>query len=342
MFDRVDTYILFGKQNRQYFTGISTSFGCVIISQSEKVFITDFRYELAAMTGLKDFTVVITTFADLYDNIRQQLSRLGSKAVGFEDDVLTFREHKELKEALGGYTLKAAGSDILEQRACKSAKEIEYISKAQDIAQKALAKVRTYFKTDITERDIAAELLFEMLKNGAQEASFNTIVAFGDNAAKPHHIPSDRKLAKGDCVLIDFGARYNGYCSDMTRTFFYGEPSKKMASVYNIVLEAQKYVLANIKSGMTGHEADSFAREYIISNGYDKEFGHSLGHGVGLDIHEAPRLSRNSKDILLPGMIVTIEPGIYIPDIGGVRIEDMAVVTENGLLNLTTFEKENI
>lgn len=177
---------------------------------------------------------------------------------------------------------------------------------------------------------------------GAEGASFDTIVAFGENCAVPHHKPTSRKLDRNDVILVDMGAKLDGYCSDMTRTFCLGTPCDELVAIHKVVLEAQEYALANIKAGMTGLEADSFAREFIIAHGYGKEFGHNLGHGVGVQIHEKPCLGPNSNDILKPNMIITVEPGIYIEGVGGVRIEDFAVVKEDGLINLTNFNKNLI
>lgn len=338
---KLDAYVILTDSNRFYFSQFDCSFGCVVLTKDVNVVMTDFRYEIAAREKLTDCEVRIVTYSKLYDEIASVLKKVGAKKVGYETNI-TVEEFTALKASLKEYTLKPATAQINNLRAVKSDWEIERIRSAQAIAEKALQKAISLIKTGMTERDLMAEINYEMAMNGADNYSFETIVAFGANTAMPHHVPDNTKLEKNHVILVDMGAKKDGYCSDMTRTFCLDEPSELMVTVYNIVLEAQLYALKYIKAGMTGHEADSLAREIITANGYGKEFGHSLGHGVGVDIHECPRLGLNSKDILQPNTIVTVEPGIYIPDVGGVRIEDFVVVKENGIENLTTFDKKFI
>ncbi|MCL2255769.1 MAG: aminopeptidase P family protein, partial [Firmicutes bacterium] len=184
-----------------------------------------------------------------------------------------------------------------------------------------------------------AELIWESLRAGAEGMSFDPIVAYGENSAKPHHKPSDRRLEKNDIILIDFGVKHKGYCSDMTRTFSIGNVANELKVIYDVVLKSQEYALKHIKAGMTGHEADALAREYIKANGYGEKFGHSLGHGIGINVHEMPRVAEKSKCVLKEGMVITCEPGIYLEGLGGVRIEDMLTVTESGIINMTYFDK---
>ncbi len=340
MFDtKIDAYLIHSPANRCYFTGIDTSFGLVLLTEKEKIFFTDFRYANHARKTLTDFTVHSVIPSELYPSVCSELSRLGAKSVGYEETYLTVSDFKTLKSALSEYTLKPASAELSQQRTVKSEEEIAKIEVSQRIAEKALTKIVPLIKPGVTEREISAELMFEMIRLGADTLAFENIVSFGENSANPHHHPSDKKLEKNELILIDFGARTNGYCSDMTRTFTLGTPQDELKAIHGIVLEAQAYALKHIKAGMTGREADSLAREYIRANGYGKEFGHSLGHGVGVEIHEKPNLSERSDDILLPGMVVTVEPGIYIDGIGGVRIEDMIVVEEDGVRNLTNFNK---
>ena len=211
---------------------------------------------------------------------------------------------------------------------------------AQQIAEGALKRAVSKIKAGITERELMAEINYGMILGGAEKYSFETIVAFGANSAQPHHHPSDKKLDKNELILVDMGAKYNGYCSDMTRTFCIGSPDRQLVDVYGIVLEAQEYAIKNIKAGMTCHDVDSLAREYIAANGYGDNFGHSFGHGVGVDIHEDPRVGTNSETVLKPGMVITAEPGIYVPGLGGVRIEDMLVVKEDGVIDITSYDKK--
>lgn len=340
MFDnKIDAYMLHSPANRNYFTGIETSFGVVLLTEKEKIFFTDFRYESYARNALPDFTVHSVKPGELYANISNELRRTESKTVGYEEDYITVGDFKTIKSELSDFTLKPASSIISERRIIKTEDEIAKIANSQIIAEKALTKIIPLIKPGVTEREVSAELMFEMFRLGADSLAFDNIVAFGENTANPHHHVSDKKLDKNDLILIDFGARANGYCSDMTRTFTLGSPQDELKAIHGIVLEAQAYALKHIKAGMTGREADSLAREYIRANGYGKEFGHSLGHGVGVEVHEKPNLSERSDTVLLPGMVVTVEPGIYIDGLGGVRIEDLVVVREDGVLNLTNFNK---
>ncbi len=337
--NKIDAYIIQSPANRGYFTGIETSFGVVLLTENEKLFFTDFRYENYARSTLTDFTVITVKYSELYDTIARELKRLNAKSVGYEEKFLTVAEFKDIKATLSDFTLKPASGELAEKRMVKTDAEIEKIEISQRIAEKALGKIIPLIKPGVTEREISAELMFEMIRLGADSLAFDNIVSFGENSADPHHHPSDKKLDKNELILIDFGARKDGYCSDMTRTFTLGTPHDELKAIHGIVAEAQSYALKHIKAGMTGREADSLAREYIRANGYFKEFGHSLGHGVGIEIHEEPRLSENSDMILQPNMVVTVEPGIYINGLGGVRIEDMVVVKDDGVLNLTNFNK---
>lgn len=340
MFDgNIDAYMIHSPANRSYFTGIETSFGVALITENEKIFFTDFRYENYAKATLTDFTVLIVTYSQLYPTIKTELQRLRAKTVGYEENFLTVGEFKAVEDFLCDFTLVAASKALEKKRAIKTEDELQKIENSQRIAEKALAKIIPIIKPGVTEREISAELMFEIIRLGADSLAFDNIVSFGENSANPHHHPSDRKLDKNDLILIDFGARAGGYCSDMTRTFTLGNPPDRLKAIHDIVAEAQSYALKNIKAGMTGNEADSLAREYIRANGYAKEFGHSLGHGVGVEIHEQPRLGERSEDILVPGMVVTVEPGIYIEGLGGVRIEDMIVIQEDGIYNFTNFNK---
>jgi Xaa-Pro aminopeptidase len=336
---KIDAYMIHSPANRCYFSGIDTSFGVIVLTEKEKTFFTDFRYESYANKSLADFNVVTVKPSELYDAIAKELKRLDAKTVGYEESFLTVGEFKEVKSALSDFTLKPSSDILRDKRAVKTEEEIAKIEYSQRIAEKALAKIIPLIKPGVTEREVSAELMFEMIRSGADMLAFENIVSFGECAADPHHKPSDKKLDKNELILIDFGARTNGYCSDMTRTFTLGTPHDELQAIHGIVLEAQAYALKHIKAGMTGKEADSLAREYIRANGYVKEFGHSLGHGVGVEIHEEPRLSERSDTVLLPGMVVTVEPGIYIDGLGGVRIEDLVVVQEDGVRNLTNFNK---
>ena len=337
--EKFDAFVFMGESNRFYFTRMETSFGAVVIAKDAQFFITDFRYETEAREKVKDFEILITTYADLYKTIAEALDKTGAQTVGYEQS-MSVGEFGEFKAALSAFKLKAADNVIAAKRAVKTDEEIGFIKIAQGIAERALQKAMSSVKVGVTERELMAEINYEMIKGGAEKYSFETIVAFGANSAQPHHHPSDKKLVSGELILVDMGAKYNGYCSDMTRTFCLGNPGETLAKVYEIVKEAQEYAIKYIKAGMTAGDADSLAREYIDSNGYGDKFGHSFGHGVGIDIHEDPRVGAGSDVILLPNMVITAEPGIYIPELGGVRIEDMLVVGAEGVTDITSYDKK--
>ncbi|MDE6293312.1 MAG: Xaa-Pro peptidase family protein [Clostridiales bacterium] len=337
--NKIDAFVVTDESNRYYFTRMETSFGAVIISPQRNVFITDFRYESEAREKVEGFEIVICTYSEFYAKIAEVLAGIGAKNVGYGEKMYIDEFHN-FKSALAGFKLKPAESIIEAKRAVKTEEEIDIIKTAQGIAEVALKRAISRAKAGITERELMAEINYEMIIAGAEKYSFETIVAFGANTAQPHHHPSDKKLEKNELILVDMGAKYNGYCSDMTRTFCIGNPGAKLTEVYGIVKEAQEYAIKNIKAGMTCGDADALAREYIISNGYGENFGHSFGHGVGVDIHEAPRVGANSQTVLQPNMVITAEPGIYLAGIGGVRIEDMLVVKEDGVVNLTTYDKK--
>ncbi|MDR2201790.1 MAG: aminopeptidase P family protein [Clostridiales bacterium] len=338
---KIDAYVILSPVNRFYFTNFESSFGAVVLTPFDRLFFTDPRYEGAAASALTGFKIMRTTGGDLYKDIAAELSRLKIKSVGYEDNFITVSAFKAFKAAFADYKQTAASAQIDALRLVKSTAEIANIAEAQRAAERALKKVLPLLKPGITERELSAELTFEALTEGAEKTAFDTIVAFGENSAVPHHAPTNRKFEKNDIVLIDFGAKYNGYCSDMTRTFCLNADAlpPELTLVHNIVSQAQDYALKNIKAGMTSREADSLAREYIRANGYEHAFTHSLGHGVGLQIHEAPRIAENGTDLLLDGMVVTVEPGIYVEGLGGVRIEDTVVIRDGGIENLTNFDK---
>jgi len=343
MFNNVDAYLLFNPSNRFYFTKFDASNGCVILTKSAKIFLTDFRYIDAANKALVGWNV-IQIGGNYLGVVIEELKKLGVKNIGIEENTLSVDMFNRIEAAIkdGGAKMKLVPSfaHIASVRAIKTEDEIGKMAAAQIIAQKAYGKVSSNIKVGMTEREVAAELLYEMQMQGASGASFDIIVAFGENSALPHHKTGERRLEKNDIILIDMGAKLNGYCSDMTRTFSIGDVSSKLKEIHALVLEAQNMCLKNIRAGMTGHEADIIAREYFKANGYEKEFGHSLGHGIGIDVHESTRVAATSQDILKPNMVITVEPGLYIDGVGGVRIEDMIVIQEEGVaLNLTNMDK---
>ena len=342
MFKKIDTYLILSDVNRFYFTGFKSTFGCVILTENEKFFITDPRYAAEARKLITGFNVITTVGANFYDDIVKTLKKVEAKVVGYEDEYVTVASFKKLKSELDGFTLKPASADINDERLIKSEDEIAKIAAAEVVTQKALLKTLPLLKYGVTEKDNYNENTNQMLSLGAEELAFENIVAFGVNTANPHHHPSMKKLEKNDMVTFDIGARVNGYCGDMTRTFCVGTPMEKLAKIHQIVLEAQAYALNNIKAGMTGREAHLLASEYITAHGYGNEFTHSLGHGIGVVVHEAPYLSPRSDEVLKENMVCSVEPGIYVDGLGGVRIEDLMVIKNDGAVNLTTLVDKKI
>ncbi|MCL2847685.1 MAG: Xaa-Pro peptidase family protein [Firmicutes bacterium] len=340
---KIDAFIVNSPVNRFYFTKFNASWGSVLLHKDRKIFYTDARYGESAIAKVKDFEVKIVKAKDYLEAISADLKTLAVKTLGYEDNFVSVGAFKNLKKELVDFTFKEASEFIDKERLIKSDYEITKIRACQAVAEKVFDKVvATIIKPGITEKEVKTALIIESLKLGADDMAFEPIVCFSENASIPHHKASDRKFVKNDVVLIDFGVRIDGYNSDMTRTFCLGEPSEKMQYIYNTVLDAQEYVLKYLKAGITCKEADALAREFIKANDYEKEFSHSLGHGIGLNVHESPFLSEHKEDMLLPGMVVTVEPGIYIEGVGGVRIEDMIVIKEDGIENLTATKKEFI
>ena len=337
---KIDAVLVQSPENRFYFTEFAASDGFLVLSEHRKLFYADARYYEEAKAKLTEFTVKCVYRGGAYSDIARDLAQAGVKTLGYEDEYITVSAFKGLEAAFGAYTLAPASAVINSLRLVKSPEEITHITAAQRIAEKAFERVTGALRPGVTEKEVKAQIVAECYKHGADELAFKPIVAFGENTALPHHEPSDRKLEKTDIILLDFGVKLNGYASDMTRTFCLHEPAAQIARLYEVVLSAQTYALKHIRAGMTCREADSLAREYIRANGYDAEFSHSLGHGVGLMVHEPPSVSETSGELLLPGMVITVEPGVYLPGVGGVRIEDLVVVREDGAENLTLTEKK--
>jgi len=329
-------------ENIYYLTGFSGE-GLALITDQKNYIITDFRYVEQAKNQTSGLEIVETKRGASHFLIAYELiNDLGLKSIGIESRSLSIKEFDELEAIFKNVTLIKTDGFVEELRIIKDADEIYFIKAAQQITDKAFEHILGYIKPEVSELDLVAELEYFMKKSGSKNTAFETILISGPKTSLPHGVPSERKLQQNDFVTIDFGARFNGYCSDMTRTVIIGKPSKEQLSIYNIVLDAQVRALEMIKPGLKGKEVDDVARKYISDHGYGKNFGHGLGHGVGLEIHEDPRLSPNSEKVLLPGMVVTVEPGIYIENFGGVRIEDMIVLTEKGYENLTHSEKHLI
>ena len=309
--------------NIRYISGFAGTESYLYLSTERAVILTDSRYTLQAEKEGKDCQVrTIGKGTGYGELLAQLLSEDGVRTLGFEEDALLYGTAAELQEKSGlpaGQWKPLAGA-LSTLRAVKSAEEIRKIEEAERIGDAAFSYILEELKPGVTELQIAAKLEYFMKSHGAEGTSFDTIAASGLHSAMPHAVPTDKPLEKGDFVTMDFGWRYQGYCSDMTRTVVIGKADARQREIYQVVLEAQETALASLRPGMTGAEGDWLARAVIEEAGYGEYFGHGLGHSVGLEIHEKPALSTREKTVLAPGMIETVEPGIYIPDFGGVRI----------------------
>jgi len=341
--ESVESVLITSDVNRRYFTGMKSSAGTILAFRDKAYLIIDFRYIEKARASVKNAEVIEQKA--LCSQIIQLLKEHSASSMAIESHTMTVSELSKFKKAIPN--IEFVDSDLLSNsiaamRIIKDENEIKNVKKAQEIAETAFDDILKFIKPGVTEREIALELDRCMLKNGAEALSFETIALSGTNTSMPHGVPSDKQVKDGEFVLMDFGAVYNGYHSDMTRTVCIGKPSEEMEKVYNVVLSAQTACLEKAHAGMTGSELDKIARDIIDDAGYGDFFGHSLGHGVGMEIHEAPNAAPLNKNILKSGAIVTVEPGIYIPGKFGVRIEDFVILTENGNVNLTKCAKNII
>lgn len=336
-----DVLIITSHQNRRYLTGFTGSAGTVVITPTQALLLVDFRYTQQATNQSKEFDVREIDRSRLYETIQEILDIESIQTVGFEQQHVTYEVYQLMSSKLTA-TLKPLSNIVENLRMIKTPEEIELIKKAAWISDEAFKYILTFIKPGVSEIDIANELEFHMRKNGATGAAFDIIIASGHRSALPHGVASDKIIEEGDMLTLDFGAYYQGYRSDMTRTIAVGEPPGKLKEIYQIVYDSLQIALSSMKAGITGKEADSFSRDFIKAKGYGKNYGHGSGHGIGLDIHENIFMSTVCEDILDENMVLTVEPGIYIPDFGGVRIEDDVIVTKNGVEVITYSPKELI
>lgn len=340
----VDSVFICGYENRRYYSGFTGSNGWLVITCDSLNIFTDGRYIEQVKQEAPLYTLILADQS--YQKAMLEAfscfitAHPVGKKMGFEMGTMTVSLYSDLLSRVNCFEFVAFDEEIRSPRDFKEPEEIEMIRRAVKIAEEGFNAVKTKFVSGSTERELAAELQYRMKLAGADNESFDTIIGSGENGAMPHAKISDRELRDGDAVVVDWGAIVDGYNSDMTRTLFAGKPEGKMKEVYEIVLKAQMKVLKNLKPGMKTGEADAIAREHIKAAGYGKEFGHGLGHGVGLAVHEMPSLKEGMQTVLEPGMVVTVEPGIYLPGIGGVRIEDLVVITKDGCEILTSLPKE--
>ncbi|MFB6585874.1 M24 family metallopeptidase [Bacillus thuringiensis] len=336
----IDGLLITKKENRQYATNFTGSAGVVLIATHKAIFITDFRYVDQAKTEIKAAEIIMHK-GNLEEEVANQVSKLNIQKLGIEDNNMTLQQFKKLQKYI--HTEMVPVCEIIEDiRLIKDTSEIETMKIAATIADEAFHHIVTFLKPGISETDVRDELEFFMRKKGATSSSFQIIVASGVRSSLPHGVASNKIIERGDIVTLDFGALYDGYCSDITRTVAIGEPSEKFQKIYNVVREALKRGTEAIKPGETAKSIDDITRDYITEHGYGQYFGHSTGHGLGLEIHEPLRLSQESKATLQEGMVVTVEPGIYIPNWGGCRIEDDIVITKDGYDVITKSNRELI
>lgn len=340
--NEVDAAIITQEKNQRYFSGFTGSDSVLLIHPDANYLITDFRYIEQAKIQCPDFQIIDASGPKRAPFIKETCISLGVEQIWFEEDTVNYREFTSLTESLHPLKLIPDNSVPTKLRILKTENEVNNIRKAASLADEGFLHIQKYIRSGITEKEIALELEFFLRKNGSEGLAFPIIAGSGKNGALPHAEPSDKKLVEGEFLTLDFGCIIGGYCSDMTRTVALGEPSKQLREIYQITLEAHEKALKVLAPGITGIYADKQARDHIHSKGYGDYFGHGLGHGVGLNVHEAPSLSPRGETILEPWMIVTVEPGIYIPDVGGVRIEDLVVITENGYDDLVSSRKELI
>ncbi|MDP4093539.1 MAG: Xaa-Pro peptidase family protein [Bacillota bacterium] len=337
----LDGALITKRENYIYLSGFTGTSAVLVITQKEAVLVTDFRYVTQASQQAPSFKIEQYT-GSMLAALETMIKKFSLSRIGFEEEVVSYKAYTEYKSKFGKTELVPLEGVIERLRAVKSSYELEIIKEAVKIADRAFDHILQYIKPGVSEIEIASELEHFIKKQGAKGTSFDTIVASGERASMPHGVASEKKVSNGDVITMDFGALYKEYCSDMTRTVFLGQPREELKKIYNIVLEAQLEAIEGAHAGKTGREIDRIARDIIYSNGYNNNFGHGLGHCVGLEIHEEPRLSPMGNIQMENGMTVTVEPGIYVEGLGGVRIEDIILINDDKPLILTSSPKEMI
>lgn len=335
---KADGVLLTSSHNMRYFSGFTGGEGAVLITKEGRALLTDARYIEQAETETNGFDLTETN--DWMKTVGETVEKENLKSIVFEDEVLSAAQYKKLLEIAKGCELVFGSGELAALRMVKTAEELDKIRRAEELGCKAFEYILDFIKPGIREKDIALELEYFMKKHGAEGLSFDTIAISGARTSLPHGVPTDKKVQKGDFVTLDFGCIVDGYCSDMTRTVVVGKATDEQKKLYNTVKIAQQKGLDAICQGVKGCDADKAARDYIAAAGYGGYFRHSLGHGVGLLVHELPNLSPRSEIVLTENMVISCEPGIYIPGFGGVRIEDLVRVTRDGCENLSSATKE--
>jgi Xaa-Pro aminopeptidase len=342
---QVDALLVTKPVNVRYLSGFSGSNGQLILGP-EDVFLTDPRYEEQSSHECADLrreiyytsAKMIGESGGMYGTLAATLDKLGARRVGVEAGFMTLATARAIRDAAKDIELVETNGIVEDLRAIKDADEVQALRTACSFGDIALAALLPQLAEGMTEVDVATILEFEMRRAGSQGLSFDTIAAFGEQAAEPHHQPTTRTLKRGDMIKLDYGGTWAGYHADMTRTIAFGEPSAEMLEIYNLVQASQQAGLDAVRAGVTNGDVDEATRAYLRDRGHS--FGHGTGHGVGLEVHEAPAVRTGGTDVLKPGMCITVEPGIYVPGLGGVRIEDSVVVTPDGCDILTRSTKD--
>ena len=341
--EHVDALLLTSLPNIRYLTGFSGSSALAIVTPARVRLITDFRYETQVADEVGEFAEIRIEPVSLWTGLWDVLQKMSSvEVIGFESPHLYHRDFQRLLNEGSRWQWRPHAGLVEGLRESKDEDEVALIAEAARIATEALSRTLPQIGAGQSELEIAGVLEKALRDEGSEEAPFPPIVASGPRSALPHARASKRVVERGDFILLDFGAQHEGYCSDVTRTFIAGVPTSEQREVYGVVRDANHIASHSIRAGMTGMAADSLARSYIERCGHGEAFGHSLGHGLGLEVHEAPRLARTAEAVLVAGSVVTIEPGIYRPGWGGVRIEDDVHLSRNGPQILTNFSRELI
>ena len=335
----IDGMLVGTESNRRYLSGFTGSAGYLLVAPQRRVLITDGRYTAQAGRQSPDYEIVIHS-GPILEQVAATVIESGFQRLGFDPGTTTVAEYQDLNDRVGdGVHLVPAPGLVERLRLIKDDHELAIMRRAIKIADDVQAMVARVLVPGVRERDVASQIEQEFRALGAQKTSFDVIVAAGPNSAMPHYLAGDALVQAGEPVVVDIGGVVDGYCSDITRTYCPGGRSARFEEIYGIVLEAEEAAIAGVAAGKSGREVDGLARSIIAAAGYGDNFGHGTGHGVGIDIHEAPRLAETATDTLETGMVHSIEPGIYLPDWGGVRIEDLVLVGIDGAEVLTTAAK---
>jgi Xaa-Pro aminopeptidase len=334
-----DAFVSLAQPDNQYLTGFIGTTSAVVVTADEALFLCDFRYTEQAHVQVRGLKIEEVK-GGFIKGVCERMNSLKIASAAYEPSYLTMAQYKALEAFFRG-KLISAPEIVGVLRMVKDSHEIKLIRDASHLAEGVMTDLVSDLKPGVTEAELAARFEYEFKRRGAQGASFDSIILFGARSSMPHGAPSGKPLERGDIILLDFGCRKGGYCSDLTRTFAYGTiPGAWFSEIYDVVYSAQKAALRAVRPGVRCRDVDAVARAIIADAGYGQFFGHGLGHGVGVEIHESPRLNPESQVILREGMVVTVEPGIYLPERGGVRIEDLVVVGKSGCSNLARTDKK--